>query len=94
MNETFAQGRGKDRRKSRNRLLFGSGQVDRLGNRCAVDTRRDSCGAKRPHERSGVLLQDLTVDVVNRVAGAVIAGIIRATSRAAKQLSLLLRFPT
>ena len=41
-------------------------------------------GTERTHKGLGVLLQNLTVDVIDRVAGKVIAGIVGAAGRAAR----------
>src|SRR5262249_25478429 len=71
-------------------LLLGSGQIDRLGNRCVSGTDR---GAKSVHEGSRVLLQDLTVDICGRVTGTVIARVVCATSLAAEQLGLIFWLP-
>src|SRR5262249_13587544 len=45
-------------------------------------------GAKRTQEGLGVLLQNLDVDVIDRVARAVIAGIVGSSGRAAKHAGL------
>src|SRR5262249_39795624 len=77
-------------RKSSPYLLPGSGQIDRLGSRCAARA-GGGYSAQCAHERSRVLLQGLAIDVRHRVARTVIAGIVWATSLAAEQLGLALR---
>ena len=49
-------------------------------------------GVERAQQRAGVLLQNLAIDIVNRVTGLVVAGIVRATSDAAEHAGLGLRF--
>ena len=49
-------------------------------------------GVKRAQQRAGVLLQHLAIDIVNRVTGPVVAGIVRATCDAAEHAGLGLRF--
>jgi hypothetical protein len=51
----------------------------------------DRHGFEHPHERAGVLFQDLAVDVLDRIAGLVITGIVGATRRATEHIRLGLR---
>ena len=53
----------------------------------------DCGGVECTHQCAGVLLQNVTVDILDRVTGPMIAGIVWATSRTAEQagLSLLLQ---
>jgi hypothetical protein len=49
-------------------------------------------GVERAEQRAGVLLQNLAIDIVNRVTGPVVARIVRATCDAAEHAGLGLRF--
>src|SRR5215831_16399943 len=51
----------------------------------------DRRGVERTHQCAGVLLQNVTVDILDSVTGPMIAGIVRATSRTAEQAGLDLR---
>ena len=53
--------------------------------------RSDRHGTEHPHERADVLLQNLLVDVLGRIAGAALAGIEWATRRTTEQLGLGVR---
>jgi hypothetical protein len=50
----------------------------------------DCGGVERTHQCAGVLLQNVTVDILDRVTGPMIAGIVWATSRTAEQAGLSL----
>src|SRR5215475_1625347 len=51
----------------------------------------DRGGIERTHQCAGVLLQNVTVDILDSVTGPMITWIVRATSRTAKQAGLDLR---
>ena len=50
----------------------------------------DCGGVERTHQCAGVLLQNVTVDILDRVTGPMIAGIVWAVSRTAEQAGLSL----